>query len=274
MAGLGVLVGLAGGLIQLGQTVSTRSGSADTLTISAGNVAVTRGDYAIPVDAPFDKFPTNLVDDPDVPNVKSCSEEQHQWLRQHGMPFVTTLFVSMRNIADSGGITVRDFRTNGEVKSPRTPLVAVRCMIPIGGAVLSQAGLLRPDNRSVAVWSDVEQIKGQGQVFDGGSPVVYDLAASESAQFQLTIQTEGDFLGSVEAKVLAGDEESTVKLDIDSQDEADGADRIFLPNLNRDFDIGIGSGPGYEAEPGRPFYVDGTRYTVAELQDRLKELVR
>lgn len=273
VAGLAVLVGLAGGLVQLSQLISTRTGDASTLKIEAGSVAYSLGDYAVPVDAPFDEFPSDLVDQPNMPGVRVCSEEQHKWLRRHGTPYVTYLSVSLRNEAESGGITVRDFKTKGEVRSPVVPLVAVRCIIPIGGAVFRQAGILPADNRSIAVWSDDEPHKGNPEVklFDGGAPVAYDLDAGESAQLDLFIETPEDYLGAIEASVLAGDKSTTVRLDIVSEDEANEDDRILLAKFSKtqDIQVGIGAGPGYEEEPGKPFFLDNERYSAAQLQRRL-----
>jgi hypothetical protein len=233
------------------------------------------------VDAPFEEFPPDLVPVPEslgmpeLTDVRVCSDEQHQWLNRHGTPFVTGLALSMRNNAQSGGITVRDFKTSGEVKRSSTPLVEVDCMIPIGGAVGRQFGILRTDNRSSATWSSFGASPDNPDANEAGSPVVYDLAAGESALLELSIDATGDFSGSIEATVLAENKTAIVKIDVGPLREAAGNDRIFVPKFDqtRDIQIGIGAADAYPEQPGKPFYSEGKRYSAAELKVLLAALV-
>ena len=281
VGGLAVVVGLIGGLMQLGQSLSARPGDVSTLTIQAKG-STYPGAYAVPVDAPFEDFPQDLVPVPEslgLPasaDLKVCSEEQHQWLKRHGTRFVTSLTISLRNNAQSGGITVRDFKTSGEVKRSATPLVEVDCVLPIGGAVLSQYGNLRTDNRSRATWSSsAEASPANPDANAEGSPVVYDLAAGESAELALVIDAIGDFSGSIEATVLAENKASIVRIDVSPESEAGRDDRIFVPKFDqtRDIQIEIGADYFYPEQPGKPFSWEGKRYSAAELKALLSTLV-
>lgn len=277
IVGLGIIVSLTVGLIQLGQSLSARPAGVNTVTIEAGSAVPSLGDYAVPIDAPFDEFPTHTTPYPSIPETKVCSEEQHRWLKDHGRPYVSALKISIRNSAGSGAVTVRDIRTKGAVIPEEVPLIAVRCMIPIGAAIYRQVGFLKTDNASSAVWGEKmgNSVDPSAPVFEQGSDVVYDLNPGGSAELELLLEVHNDFLGSIEATVLAEDRKSVVNVDIFEKIEAE-KDAIFVPTFTetKDVQIGIGAASNYPEVTGKPFYLEGKRYSAMELKQRLSAIGR
>jgi hypothetical protein len=277
IAGLAALVGIAVGLVQLGQVVSARPGRAATLSIQLTGVQPTLGDYAVRIDAPFDQFPTTLIPSPDIPGTRVCSPEQHEWLKKYGTPYVDGLRMKLRNTASTGAITVGNFKTVGEVKSPTVPLIAVQCMIPVGQPIYRQYGVLPTDNHSIAVWSDGKRFAATAiqEIRAEGSPVLFDLDPNKSAELELLFDHIEDFTGSIEVSVLAEDKEDVIKLDVPQVLEARGEpDRILVPKFTqtRELKVGIGASSNYPEVKGKPFYVSGMRYSAEELQQRLAAL--
>lgn len=187
----------------------------------------------------------------------------------------------MRNTAESGTLTVRDFRTEGQLKRPATPLVPIYCALPIGAAVSSQMGTIPLDNHSVATWEEPKILAGEPNgPFAGGTPVAYDLANGESALLLLNTEQRDDFEGVIKATVQVGNKETVVTVPINDSDQAGNYERIFIPKFTLAPDFYITIGGSTDEELAKPFTwgymkVDSqtsTRGTLPELVEVLEDL--
>lgn len=230
--GLALVAGLVATVISLVQTASARPSNVSTLLLEMGRSGEpVLGAYAVPLDAPFHTIPTKLDESPDFAGAYVCSKEQHDWLGRHGKPFVRELWVSLRNTAESGSLTVRDFRTEGHRESPATPLVPFYCDIPIGGIVAEQHAILPTDNRSSAYWGEPMDYEGAPEGNARGTPLVYDLAAGESASLTLTPEQRRNFEGVVRATVLAGDKQTVVTIPVHDSAQSGTEEQVYIPEF-------------------------------------------
>jgi hypothetical protein len=227
-AGVAVLVGLVGGVIQLADYWSTKSSAIGTVkldgfTSSTGRILAS---YAVPVNAPFHSFPTNFS--PDGSGSYLCSPEQSAWLSRHGREYRDLVTIRAWNRANAGGsVSVVEFRTEGRLKGPDTPSIAVYCMKPAHATVPADMGYLLADNESAAVYESQESL---------GLPVTFSLEPGSAAETVLLIQAPQDFWGRITVKVLAGDEEMNYVIRVDDKDE------LFIPSFfaTRDLHVELG----------------------------------
>jgi hypothetical protein len=256
IGGVALLAGLAATVISLVQTANARPSNVSTLVMEMGRAGeYTLGAYAVPLDAPFAEIPADLAPSPDFPGSFVCSKEQHEWLARYGKPFVQSLWVTLRNTAESGSITVRDFKAEGRRETPSTPLVPFYCDMPIGGIVAEQHAILPTDNRSAAYWGEPATHEGAPEGFAKGTPLVYDLAAGESAQIRLTPEQRQDFEGAVKVTVLAGDKQTVVTIPVHEMAQSGKEEQVFIPKftLPEEGIIHIGDDNNYQEGITKPF---------------------
>lgn len=225
VGGIGVVVALITGILQLSEQVSKRPSTADRVEMEATSPTV---GYAVRVDAPFNEMPLTFVRDRSGSKYE-CSPELLDWLGSHGRKYNEWLRVSLRSTADSGArITVKDFTTKGTLATPAVPWVRVICSLPIGAAISSQLGSLQTSPGSTAAFDDLagpigEMVKQP----EGGSPVLYELEPGEPATIELKLSTDEDFEGSLMATVASGDETKEVVIPVNGQE------KIFVPSFRR-----------------------------------------
>ncbi|CAH0301992.1 hypothetical protein SRABI26_04571 [Arthrobacter sp. Bi26] len=206
---------------------NTTESSVGSLSATAGKNLNSLGSYAVPVDAPFDSFPTRLVPSPDG-RYFVCSEEQHTWLSRYGRLFVDSVIVDLSNTAQVGApITVRDFTMHGKTAAAQVPLFPVICITPTGGAIDADTGTLQADGTSTATFSDA-RADSQDRNIVPKSPAAYNLPPGESAILFLRLQVPRDFEGSLAATVSSGGKDKTITIPVDGS-----SDPILVPDFSR-----------------------------------------
>lgn len=226
VGGIGVVVALITGILQLSEQVSKRPSTTDRVEMEATSLA--NFGYAVRVNAPFNEMPLTFVRDRSGSGYE-CSPELLDWLGSHGRKYDEWFRVSLRSTADSGArITVKDFTTKGTLTTPAIPWVRVICGLPVGAAISSQLGSLQTSPGSTAAFDDLAGLIGEAvKQPEGGSPVLYELEPGEPATIQLKLSTDEDFEGSLMATVASGDDTKEVVIPVKGQE------KIFVPSFRR-----------------------------------------
>lgn len=176
-------------------------------------------DWRVPVDAPFETFPTNFVQNTSSGETwLDCSEEQFAWLEEHAQPYDATssssvFNLTLRNTANEGGaLPLGNIRFEGE-EVDSAPWVALQCTV--GGR--GNAGGLQPMlinvDGSEAVYGEVLSAYSEDAQPEG-SPVTVNLAPGEINELVLTrdlgVDLQRQYEGRFLADVLDGSDETVI----------------------------------------------------------------
>lgn len=170
-----------------------------------GTARVVEGDYyAVSVDAIQD-FP--------IGSQNGCSQEQQIWLEDRGQSVNRTVLIEVRNIAAEGPmLVVSEVRGDGALTESSVASVLIDCT-PWDRAGNGKPALLDLSGNSVAIFDN--SLSGDRSEGLPDSPVAYNLAPGETAQFALTLFSDRDFDGVLVATIRSGRERVSRPIPID-----------------------------------------------------------
>ncbi|MFN4001410.1 hypothetical protein [Microcella sp.] len=206
LAALATIASLVVGVISIIPILTNDSSGVGTLE-STGRV-VSQGVYAVE--------PGDLVDFPSGVDV-GCDPSQRAWLEEMGESVPRTILVEVRNVASEGAIVaVTEVRAEGRFSEPEQAVVLVECS-PWDQAGSGKPALLELSDGTIATFDNSIDGRLQGGLPD--SPIAYNLAPGETAQFLLTVFGAQDFSGEIVSTVTSGRERVSQPIEIDGLDE-------------------------------------------------------
>lgn len=161
----------------------------------------------------FFVLPADLLADFPIGSADGCDAAQRNWLESRANPVPRTVLIEVRNVAAEGPmLSVGEVRGEGELTKPATASVIVECS-PWDQAGSGKSALLDLSGESVAAFDNSLAGENAGGLPD--SPVAYNLAPGETAQFSLTLFSSLDFSGELVATVSSGRERVGVPIAIE-----------------------------------------------------------
>ncbi|WP_217132251.1 hypothetical protein [Leucobacter chinensis] len=176
-------------------------------------------DWKVPVDAPFETFPTNFIQPESSESVwLECSDEQFAWLKEHAEPFDSmsdsnAFNLSLRNSANTGGsLPLGNLRFEG-TEAESVAWVALECSIGGRGAAGGAQPMYIDIDGSEAVYGEVLSSYAEDAQPEG-SPVTVNLAPGEITELVLTrdrnVNTQRTYTGRFLADVLDGSDDTVI----------------------------------------------------------------
>lgn len=176
-------------------------------------------DWKVPVDAPFETFPTNFVQSEHSESVwLECSDEQFAWLEEHAKPFDSmsdsnAFNLTLRNSANTGGsLPLGNLRFEG-AETESVAWVALECSIGGRGAAGGMQPMYIDIDGTEAVYGEVLSSYAEDAQPEG-SPVTVNLAPGEITELVLTrdrnVNTQRNYEGRFLADVLDGSDDTVV----------------------------------------------------------------
>ena len=176
----------------------------------------------VPVTA-LTSFPIGLDD--------GCDAAQLEWLRQVGSATVNQVQIDLRNTAAKGAIvSVTDVAGEGAPPPSTTDAVLIDCR-PITSIGNSKSAIVQLNPGSGPGYFD-NSTPGTETEHLPDSPIGYNLAPGESAQFTLTITSAAGFEGALVAVVRSGADAVVTPIAVDGIEQivvpASSASPVFL----------------------------------------------
>ncbi len=166
----------------------------DSLKIEAEEFRPAVLQFAVPVGAPFESFPTSTS--------LECGPDQQAWLARFGERYSSQFMITFQNNASEGAmLALANFRGVGERKMESTEAIRVECdTAGMAPSKLLAARLELGVEGEIAYFDD--SLLPQSDLPD--APVILNLAPGEGAQLLLQLRSGRRFTGDINVTVKSG----------------------------------------------------------------------